>query len=222
MSVRNYKETVVLGSCLLAAGSLFSIAFVKGHSASGSSYAAVQTASPPKRLSAEASDTVLRLAKNEYGGDLRNSYVLIEFGDYECPPCRMLAGKVKEKTEIAGSRLKFVFKNYPLSFHPSAMPAALAAESAREQGKFRQMHDRLYTSTDLSSAGIQTLAAELKLNAAQFDRDRDGIAKHRVADDMKLFQKLKLQGTPSFVLRLPDGGAYLLGNLGQIDDFIRG
>src|SRR5688572_1693158 len=70
---------------------------------------------------------------------------LVEYGDYQCPYCGRAHRIVKEIQELLGPRLRFVFRNFPLSeIHPNAQHAAEAAESAAAQGHFRKMHDLLF------------------------------------------------------------------------------
>src|SRR5580765_3448668 len=70
---------------------------------------------------------------------------LVEYGDYECPHCGRAHPIVKEVQRRLGSKLRFVFRHFPLKeIHPHAEHAAEAAEAAGAQGKFWEMHDRLF------------------------------------------------------------------------------
>src|SRR6202044_1590923 len=70
---------------------------------------------------------------------------LVEYGDYECPYCGQAYPIVKELQKLEGKSLRFVFRNFPLAqVHPHAVHAAYAAEAAAKQGKFWEMHDKLY------------------------------------------------------------------------------
>ena len=69
---------------------------------------------------------------------------LEEFGDFQCPPCGQFAVFVEELLREYDSRLRVVFRNFPLPAHEHAREAALAAEAAGFQGKFWEMHDTLY------------------------------------------------------------------------------
>src|SRR5262249_7595254 len=69
---------------------------------------------------------------------------LEEFGDFQCPPCGQFATFAEELLKEYDSRLRVVFRNFPLSGHEHAREAALAAEAAGFQGKFWEMHDTLY------------------------------------------------------------------------------
>src|SRR6184192_4905602 len=70
---------------------------------------------------------------------------LVEYGDYECPYCGAAYPIVKEIQQRMGDRLRFVFRNFPITTsHPHAEQAAEAAEAAAAQDRFWQMHDLLY------------------------------------------------------------------------------
>src|SRR6185436_11880271 len=98
--------------------------------------------------------------------------------------------------------LALVFRHNPLPFHPRAMPAALAAEAARAQGKFWEMHDLLFANqTKLERADLDGYAKALGLDMTKFaealDTNRD---KARVERDAADAEKLGARGTPSFFI----------------------
>lgn len=71
--------------------------------------------------------------------------IIIEYGDYECPGCGAFAPVMSQVSAKYGDSIAFVFRNFPLSsIHPNARAAAAAAESAGLQGKYWEMHDKLY------------------------------------------------------------------------------
>ena len=70
---------------------------------------------------------------------------LVEYGDYQCPYCGAAYPVVKRLQKTLGKKLRFVFRNFPLTqIHPYALIAAEAAEAAALQGKFWEMHDLLF------------------------------------------------------------------------------
>src|SRR3989344_6166493 len=74
---------------------------------------------------------------------------LIEFSDFECPFCRNFYKDTElsiRKEYVDTGKVKMLYRHYPLPFHPSAMPFAIASECANEQGKFWEMHDKIFTS----------------------------------------------------------------------------
>ena len=96
-------------------------------------------------------------------------------------------------------RSAFAWKHLPLPFHPNALPAAKAAEAARQQGKFWEMHDKLFANQQaLSDASYATYAKELGVDSARFARDvtADAAAK-RIAEDQQLAASVGANGTPT-------------------------
>jgi thiol-disulfide isomerase/thioredoxin len=69
---------------------------------------------------------------------------IVEFSDFECPYCGAAHPLLKETLREFEGKVRLAFKHYPLPSHPRAVPAALAAEAARMQGKFWEMHDLLF------------------------------------------------------------------------------
>jgi protein-disulfide isomerase len=99
--------------------------------------------------------------------------------------------------------VKIAWKHQPLvQIHPHAIPAALAAEAAREQGKFWQMHDKLFENqAALASAPYERLAREIGLDLARFRRAYDsGKYRSRIEEDQRLAQSLGIGGTPTLVV----------------------
>ncbi|HEX5704098.1 MAG TPA: thioredoxin domain-containing protein [Pyrinomonadaceae bacterium] len=131
--------------------------------------------------------------------------VLEEYGDYQCPPCGILHPVLKQIEHEYGDQVRFVFRHFPLTkIHKNAMMAAQAAEAAGNQGKFKQMHDRLYGTQngwkDLSDARPTFIgyARELGLNVEQFTRDMDSSAvQQRIASDMQKGSGVGVSGTPT-------------------------
>ena len=130
---------------------------------------------------------------------------LVEFSDFQCPYCARATPAVKEIESAYPSDVRIVWKHLPLSFHANAMPAALAAEAAREQGgapKFWAMHDKLFANqAALSETSYERYAGELGLDLARFRRDlANPKLRARVEEDAQLAQKMGVNGTPTFLV----------------------
>lgn len=94
---------------------------------------------------------------------------IVEFSDFQCPYCGRVAPTLKRLLESHPGQLRLVFRDYPLPIHPHAAKAAEAAACAREQGRFWEMHDRLFANQQaLLPAELKRHAAELGLDAAGF------------------------------------------------------
>jgi protein-disulfide isomerase len=128
---------------------------------------------------------------------------LVEYGDYECPYCGAAYPIVKEVQRRLGDRLRFVFRNFPLTnAHPHAEHAAESAEAAGAQGRFWEMHDYLYEHQEaLEDQDLAAYAAEIGLDVDRFDRDMTAQAfTARVRADFISGVRSGVNGTPSFFI----------------------
>ena len=127
---------------------------------------------------------------------------VVEFSDFQCPFCSRAVQPVKELESAFGSDVRVVWKHLPLSLHPNAMPAAIAAEAARQQGKFWEMHDKLFANQQaLSEAAYVQYAKELKLDLARFQATlKDPATRKRVDEDAAAAGAAGVTGTPTFVV----------------------
>ena len=134
--------------------------------------------------------------------------VLEEYGDYQCPPCGLLYPVLKDIEHEYGKQLQIVFHHFPLTkIHKNAMNAARAAEAARNQGKFWEMHDRLYRNQnawkDLDDPRPMFIqyARELGLYTDRFTRDLDSPdVEQRIAADMQKGTSIGITGTPTLLI----------------------
>jgi protein-disulfide isomerase len=131
--------------------------------------------------------------------------VLEEYGDYQCPPCGLLYPVLKEIEHEYGNQLRVVFHHFPIpKLHKNAMVAAHAAEAARNQNKFWEMHDRLYRNQKAWAEQedprpiLISYARELGLNVEQFVRDMDSPqVDQRVTADIERASSMGVTGTPT-------------------------
>ena len=134
--------------------------------------------------------------------------VLEEYGDYQCPPCGLLYPVLKDIEHEYGKQLQIVFHHFPLTkIHKNAMNAARAAEAARNQGKFWEMHDRLYRNQnawkDLDDPRPMFIqyARDLGLNTDRFTRDlASPDVEQRIAADMQKGTSIGITGTPTLLI----------------------
>ena len=133
---------------------------------------------------------------------------LEEFGDYQCPPCGQLHPTLKKLKQEYGDRLNFIFRNLPLTkIHQNALAAAQAAEAARVQNRFWEMHDLLYENQSLWKGDVNPrsifiqFAKDLGLNTWQFTRDLDGKQiQMRIEADADAAAKQGIDGTPTVLI----------------------
>lgn len=126
---------------------------------------------------------------------------LVEYADFECPFCGRATGVVHELIERFGDELRYVFRHLPLTdVHGYAELAARGAEAAGAQGRFWEMHDRLFShQDDLDVDHLIGYAGELGLDTEQFAGDLDDSAHARhVRDDVASAEASGARGTPTF------------------------
>ena len=126
---------------------------------------------------------------------------LTEYGDFECPYCGNAYPDVKEVRKRLGDRLTFEFRHFPIEAkHPHALQAAEAAEAARAQGKFEEMHDLLFENQrHLERDDLRRYAEQIGLDVERFERELD---EHVYVDKIHAEQQEGLDrgvtGTPGF------------------------
>jgi protein-disulfide isomerase len=134
--------------------------------------------------------------------------VIEEYGDYQCPPCGQLYPELKDIEHEYGNQVQIVFHHFPLTkVHKNALAAAQAAEAARNQNKFWEMHDRLYRNQkewaelDDPRPVFLSYARQLNLNVEQFTQAMaSNQVNQRISADMQRGSSLGVTGTPTVFL----------------------
>jgi len=145
-------------------------------------------------------------------GDPNAPVTIVSFEDYQCPYCgRAFQDTFPQikKDYIDTGKVKMVFRDFPLSFHPEALPAAEAAECAGDQGKYWEYHDELFKNQQLLSSSLYPqLASQLGLDTAKFQQCLDS-GKHtqEVQNDFAYGSQAGVSGTPTFFIN----GVMLVG-----------
>lgn len=121
------------------------------------------------------------------------------FSDFECPYCARLLPTMDQLLTIYPEQVRLVFKQFPLSMHKFAHPAALASLAARNQGKFWPMHDQLFANYNALNEGkIRALAASVGLDMRRYDQDVANPAlQQEIAADLQLGNQAGVRGTPA-------------------------
>ncbi len=110
-------------------------------------------------------------------GDANAKVTLIEYSDFECPFCKRFHGTMKQLLDVYAGKIKWVYRQYPLSFHANAQKEAEASECAYDLGghaKFWEFADKIYERTTSNGTGfaladLPKLAVEIGLNQAKFE-----------------------------------------------------
>ena len=128
---------------------------------------------------------------------------LVEYGDFECPNCKLAAPAVKLMLKHFSGKLRAVFRHFPQEeVHPHALQAALAAEAAGGQGKFWPMHDVLFENqSHLKPQHLRGYAGQLGLDMVRFDADmEDELYLQRIREHIEGGTLSGVRATPTFFI----------------------
>lgn len=142
-------------------------------------------------------------SRDHIQGPLSAAVTLVEYGDYECPYCAQAYLIVKEIQERLGNKVRFVFRNFPLTnLRPHAYQSALAVETAAAQGKFWEMYDFIFKhGQSLTDDNLKLSAAKLGLNVNKFDLEfRDRAYSRHVDEDIQSGEESGVTKTPTFFI----------------------
>jgi predicted DsbA family dithiol-disulfide isomerase len=134
-----------------------------------------------------------------FKGSEKAPVTIAVFDDYQCPYCARLEPQLKQILERYPQQVKLVIKQFPLKMHPQAMPAAKAALAAHRQGKFWDMHEKLFQKqNELNEIKIKELAQSLGLDMGKFEKDmKDPEIERMINQDLQNGFKIQVQGTPT-------------------------
>jgi protein-disulfide isomerase len=128
---------------------------------------------------------------------------LVEYGDYECPHCGRAYYIVKKMQQQLGNKLKFIFRNFPLTkIHPLATPAAVATEAADLQGKYWEIHDIIFENQEsLEPGSFLEFAGQLGMNIKKFKKDlQDPALTEKVEAHFESGIRSGVNATPTFFI----------------------
>jgi protein-disulfide isomerase len=144
----------------------------------------------------------LPIGKSVVKGDKSAPVTIVEFSDFQCPYCSRLQPTLRDVLKAYPKDVKLVYKHFPLSFHKQAKNASKAAEAAREQGKFWEMHDVIYENFNkLTDKSFDEFAIKLGLDMEKFKADYASTKYDKmIQDDINLARKAGVTGTPSLFM----------------------
>jgi protein-disulfide isomerase len=135
-------------------------------------------------------------------GEQAAPITIVEFSDYECPFCGRAEPTVKDVLEKYKGKVRLVYREFPLAMHPHAQKASEAALCAHEQGKFWEMHAKLFDNQrNLEVGDLKGYAKALALDSGKFDECLDSGAKAKeIALSQKAGEEAGVNGTPAFFI----------------------
>jgi predicted DsbA family dithiol-disulfide isomerase len=154
-------------------------------------------------------------------GPLGARVTIVEFSDFQCPYCARVGPTLDRLRVTYGDRVRMVYRDFPLPMHPQAAKAAEAGACAREQGKFWEMHDRIFENqARLLVSDLKRYAGELGLEAQAFEQCLDS-GRHAVdwKRDLEEGTRYGVSATPAFFINgRPLVGAMPFESFAQVID----
>ncbi len=156
----------------------------------------------PKAPAAGAEVYKVALGDSPTKGGKQPKVTIVAFSEFQCPFCSRVLPTLDQVSKTYGDDVQVAFKHLPLSFHQNAGIAAQATEAAREQGKFWEMHDKLFANQGaLTQPDLEKYAQELGLNMGKFkDAFASDRIKKRIEMDQQLAGQVGARGTPTFFI----------------------
>ncbi|HEY7724179.1 MAG TPA: thioredoxin domain-containing protein [Anaeromyxobacteraceae bacterium] len=133
-------------------------------------------------------------------GEAKAPVTIVEFSDFECPYCSRAEEVVRQVMKEYAGKVRVVYRDFPLPFHPNAQKAAEAAHCAGDQGKYWEMHEKLFASQQaLGVPDLKGHAKGLGLDAGKFDKCLDSGDKAKLVESNKRAgADAGVTGTPAF------------------------
>ena len=153
----------------------------------------------PSRAAAPQGPVKVDIGKAPTYGPKSAPVKVVVYSDFECPFCGRVNPSLDQIKKEYGDKVQVAFKHYPLPFHRNAKPAAIASLAAHRQGKFWQMHDKLFENQRaLSRDALVGYAKDLGLNVKKFAEDLDDPSLAKWVDqDMAEGARIGVRGTPA-------------------------
>ncbi|MBI5037703.1 MAG: DsbA family protein [Candidatus Kerfeldbacteria bacterium] len=167
----------------------------------------------------------LDTADDPVEGNPDATIVIVEFSDFQCPFCFQAFPIVRELINAYGQDVKFVYRDFPITdSHPQAQKAAEAGECAHVQGRFWEMHDKLFLNqNDLSVPSLKRYANEIGLDTELFNQCLDSNAyADEVEEDFVAGLAAGVTGTPTFFINgRPFTGSVTFDQFAEIIDQLK-
>lgn len=155
--------------------------------------------------------------KDHVQGPANAPITLIEYSDLQCPYCSRFHPTMEQVMKEYQGKVRWVYRHFPLSFHPNAVPAANAAECASEQGKFWEFVDKVFANNSLMNSGsfdqslLEQWAVEVGVNKSKFETCfKASKYSSVISADQSSGSTAGVDGTPATIIIAKDGSKQLI------------
>jgi protein-disulfide isomerase len=154
------------------------------------------------RILLEAPRVEINAGTSPSRGPATAPVTIVEFSDFQCPYCRAASGTLKALEQRYGNKVRIVYRDFPLPNHNDAPKASEAAACAHEQGRFWQMHDKLFEGrSGLQIAELKRYARDIGLDTVRFDACLDSGTREAVwRQNRAEGQRVGVSATPTFFI----------------------
>ncbi|HLC31439.1 MAG TPA: DsbA family protein [Candidatus Nanoarchaeia archaeon] len=194
-----YSTFVLLAIVVVGGFTFFNESTVSGGAVAPTAKAGVQGA---QQLAAPTAKVEVSADDDPVLGDKNAPVTIIEFSDYECPFCERFWSQTLpsiKKDYIDTGKVKLVFRDFPLSFHPNALPGAVATNCVREKGgdeAYWKMHDLIFKNQ--ATLSVDNLKVWAKSLGYDIGACLDAMKKDEIDKDQADGSAVGVQGTPAF------------------------
>ncbi len=141
------------------------------------------------------------LREEPFWGNPKAKVIVVEYSDFECPYCEKIQSDAQRIRREYKDKIKWVFKDFPLSFHQKARKAHIAVNCANQQKKFSEYQEKIFSAEfDLSIPSLLKAASQVGLNPSQFREclsDRNGAISKEIDEDIQSGSQNGVGGTPT-------------------------
>jgi protein-disulfide isomerase len=211
--MKRYLPFIIIVLALVAAIGIFAVMF-RGGTGDGDSSLGLNNSNQSAQLVDKGAAPAQATPNQSTSGSatitkpnvkVSSPVILEEYGDYQCPPCGLLYPELKQIEHEYGAQVQIVFHHFPLTrMHKNALAAAHAAEAARNQNRFWEMHDRLYRNQkewadqEDPRPTFISYARQLNLKVEEFTSDMDSnLVDQRISADVQRGTVAGVTGTPT-------------------------
>lgn len=193
---------VVGGVVGFTVGTMFQRQSAPGSAPVAAAPSPTPAARPPGAPSGDTAVYKVPLDESPVRGPSSALITVVEFSDYQCPFCSRGHNTLVELEKQYEGKIRVVMKQHPLDFHPRAKPAALAAMSAGVQGKYWEMHDKIFANQQqLEDSTFEGYAKDLGLNVDKWKADMQSPKfQEQITKDTALAMQIGASGTPAFFI----------------------